>query len=110
MRESQVYRFLASASFTLRTWTRRTIWGDRLFLRFQGPANILLQSRGAKLTDSLTARDVNEIADAPAGLVQSAANPKPVPSFDQTPPKPAAPVKLSYATVQKDGKVDITKA
>lgn len=127
MRESQAWRIIASTAFTLRTWTRRTIWGDRvcpsnsaalnmsltifkLFLRFQGPANILVQSRGARITDSLTARDVNEIADTPAGAVQYATTPKSI-NFDQNAPKQAsAPTKLSYATVRQDGKVDIAKS
>lgn len=30
IRESQVWRFLTSTVFTFRTWTRRTIWGDRV--------------------------------------------------------------------------------
>ncbi|KAL1310899.1 hypothetical protein AAFC00_001129 [Neodothiora populina] len=108
MRESQSWRFIASAAYTMRTWARRTIWGDRLFLRFQGPANILIQSRGASIRESLSAGDVNEIADTPAGVVQSALAPaKPVEAPKQS-SQPAAPVKLNYATVSKDGKVDIS--
>ncbi|OXV10889.1 hypothetical protein Egran_01349 [Elaphomyces granulatus] len=51
----------------VRTWARRTIWGDRLFLQFDGPTTILVQSRGARVRDVLNAREVNEIANAPAG-------------------------------------------
>ncbi|KAF2147010.1 uncharacterized protein K452DRAFT_217962 [Aplosporella prunicola CBS 121167] len=72
MRKSAAWKTLAQGSFTLRTWARRTVWGDRLFVRFQGPTTLLLQSRAARLSDSLTTRDVNEIADAPAGVVADA--------------------------------------
>lgn len=41
----------------------------KLFLNFQGPGTILLQSRGSRLRDTLTNRDVTEIADAPAGII-----------------------------------------
>ncbi|GAB7347473.1 hypothetical protein MBLNU459_g4386t1 [Dothideomycetes sp. NU459] len=108
VRESQAWRFLATATFTIRTWARRSIWGDRLFLRFQGPANILVQSRGAKLTDAFTARDVNEVADAPAGAVHSASAPKAVQSEKPT-QQVSQPVHISYATVKKDGGVDFSK-
>lgn len=107
VRESSVWRTLATATFTLRTWARRSIWGDRMFLRFQGPANILVQSRGARLTDSFTARDVNEVADAPAGAVQSASSPKPIKSEKEAEPV-SQPVHVSYATVKKDGEVDFS--
>lgn len=30
MRESTAYKFLRDASFVIRTWARRTIWGDRV--------------------------------------------------------------------------------
>jgi len=108
VRESSVWRFLATATFTIRTWARRSIWGDRLFLRFQGPANILVQSRGARLTDSFTARDVNEVADAPAGAVQSASTPKQI-KFEKPTESPSQPTHISYATVKEGGKVDFTK-
>jgi hypothetical protein len=32
MRESTVWRFTRNAAFTLRTWGRKTIWGDRVGL------------------------------------------------------------------------------
>ncbi|KAF2227856.1 mitochondrial biogenesis AIM24-domain-containing protein [Elsinoe ampelina] len=110
IRESQIWRFLSAFAFTVRTWTRRSIFGDRLFLRFEGPANILLQARGNSISESLTNRDVNEIADAPAGAVlqtkyartasdeaaEKASEPKPV---------PVRPTRTSYASVGGDGKV-----
>jgi hypothetical protein len=45
-----------------------TIWGDRLFLQFDGPTTILLQSRGARINEVLTTHEVNELASAPRGL------------------------------------------
>lgn len=66
---SATYKFLQGVSLRIKTWSRRTIWGDRLFLRFEGPTTMLLQSRGNRVTDILTREQVNEIADAPAGVV-----------------------------------------
>lgn len=40
-------------------------------MRFQGPTTILVSSRASRISDILTARDINEIADAPAGAVES---------------------------------------
>ncbi|BDD55639.1 Altered inheritance of mitochondria protein 24, mitochondrial [Monascus purpureus] len=59
----------------LRTWARMTIWGDRLFLQFDGPTKILVQSRGPRLNDVLSTREVNEIADAPRGVTAEAVKP-----------------------------------
>lgn len=67
MRDTKLYNFLAQALFNLKAVTRRTIWGDRLFLEFRGPATILMSSRGVRITDALTREQINEIADAPAG-------------------------------------------
>jgi hypothetical protein len=35
MRKTGMYRALANIAFTLRTWTRRTIWGDRVCFSIQ---------------------------------------------------------------------------
>ncbi|QKX63564.1 uncharacterized protein TRUGW13939_10735 [Talaromyces rugulosus] len=58
----------------VRTWARRTIWGDRLFLQFDGPATLLVQTRATRVRDILSDREVNEIADTPAGTTLNAAN------------------------------------
>lgn len=106
MQETKTWRTLANVLFSLRTAARRSIWGDRLFLQFHGPTTILLSSRAARVSDVLTARDVNEIADSPAGAVQSAVTlsttPKDVPA-----PKRAADVPTGFkmASVGTDGKV-----
>lgn len=75
VRDSAVYKFLGRVLFSLRTMARRTIWGDRLFLQFQGPTTILMSSRGVRVADVLSNREVNEIADAPPGAVQDALAP-----------------------------------
>ncbi|KAK4929818.1 hypothetical protein LTR28_011721 [Elasticomyces elasticus] len=115
MRASGFWQFVANSAYTIRTWARRSIWGDRLFLHFHGPANILLQSRGAPLTDILTKTEVNELADAPAGAVPAALTLKQKKAGtmeeggegggDAAPVSQAAPVKMSFASVGKDGKV-----
>lgn len=70
LQTSDTWKGIGKAWHALRTAARRTIWGDRLFLQFHGPMTILLSSRAARVSDVLTARDVNEIADAPAGVTQ----------------------------------------
>ncbi|PNS21645.1 hypothetical protein CAC42_1499 [Sphaceloma murrayae] len=111
VRESQIWKFLAAFLFTTRTWARRSIFGDRLFLRFEGPANILLQARGNSITESLSTRDINEIADSPAGAVQQTKHAK-IASEDasereaaQKTITPIPPTKTSYANVGGDGRV-----
>ncbi|OTA39770.1 hypothetical protein BTJ68_00468 [Hortaea werneckii EXF-2000] len=134
MRESAAWSLLSRVAFTLRTWSRRTIWGDRLFLHFTGPTQILLQSRGNSLRDSLSNRDVNEIADSPAGSAAAAFHRKPPVAkgsgggdvvHDAVTPGPGVPsekareTKLSFATVgqkgegvrwEKDGPQDVGKS
>ncbi|KZF21897.1 hypothetical protein L228DRAFT_284019 [Xylona heveae TC161] len=73
IRESAVWKFLAQSMYFLRTWSRRTVWGDRLFLHFRGPTTILLQSRSsAPLRDMLSREDVTEVAQKPAGSLAAA--------------------------------------
>lgn len=72
MQQTSTWKGIAKLLFNLRTSTRRTIWGDSLFLQFHGPTTILVSSRASRISDVLTARDVNEIADSEAGAVQSA--------------------------------------
>jgi hypothetical protein len=88
----------------------------QLFLQFRGPTTLLLQSRAAPLSDSLTTRDINEIADSPAGVAQDAVafDAKKADSSSGTqktstltaPPPTENPTTLKYATV-RGGKVDI---
>ena len=130
MRESDTWMTLKKIVFTLRTWSRRTIWGDRacffaqlhlwfhaklwlqLFLQFHGPTMILLQTRASRLSDVLTARDVNEVANAEAGVVHRAENLSSKSSPEEgaaqikgPTPRADRPTHISIATVGKDGQV-----
>jgi Mitochondrial biogenesis AIM24 len=128
-RDSEIYRFLASVFYRIRTWSRRTIWGDRLFLQFVGPTTILLQSRASRVRDVLSEREVDEIADAPPGkvaeAVESGLERQRVEFAEKeggkggesgkgeaVGPKTVVrkPPKLSIASVQRDGKVRIEEA
>ena len=64
-----------------------------------------MQSRGGRLSDVLTTRDVNEIADSPAGSVQKALTPPPAADAVQVEPPKAQPTTMSYASVNREGNV-----
>ncbi|KAL4791180.1 mitochondrial biogenesis AIM24-domain-containing protein [Aspergillus venezuelensis] len=68
MSETDSWKTAMDLFHRLRTWSRRTIWGDRLFLQFNGPSTILLQSRGARVSDIMSTQEVNEFASAPRGV------------------------------------------
>lgn len=68
MADTDAWKTAMKVFHRLRTWSRRTIWGDRLFLQFDGPSTILLQSRGARVNEILSSREVDELASAPRGL------------------------------------------
>ncbi len=117
LKDSDSYKTLASIYYRIRTWSRRTIWGDRLFLQFTGPTTILIQSRGSRVSDVLTNRDVNEIADAPPGAVGEAVRLDIKQQEEHMSGAGAGattletvvrkPLKLSIASVQRDGNVRI---
>ncbi|KAK1147645.1 Altered inheritance of mitochondria protein 24, mitochondrial [Aspergillus melleus] len=73
--DSKAWKTTMSYLHKLRTWSRMTIWGDRLFLQFDGPTTILLQTRGPRINEILSSKEVNEIADAPRGLTLGPAQP-----------------------------------
>lgn len=85
------------------------IYLSQLFLSFKGPATVLLQSRGSRIRDVLTSRDVDEIAEAPAGLIYGSSGTGESTGLGKTtkvddvkvPPKTS----MSYATVDKSGRV-----
>ncbi|CAK3903897.1 Altered inheritance of mitochondria 24, mitochondrial [Lecanosticta acicola] len=108
MRESTAWKLARNAAFTLRTWARRTIWGDRLFLHFHGPVTILVSSRAAALSDVVTSRDINEMADSPAGEVPLALHAKSAAEAGTSTTAPLskpAETTMSYASVGQDGAV-----
>jgi len=86
----------------------------QLFLRFHGPTTLLLQSRAARISDVLTSRDINEIADVEPGQISSPATlrreePDKATASTTTGsvPMPAA-IKgpsMSYASVSRTGEV-----
>ncbi|RPA84477.1 hypothetical protein BJ508DRAFT_303931 [Ascobolus immersus RN42] len=59
---STAWRKISGFTSTLRTWSRRTIWGDRLFLKMEGPISILVQSRAPRVSDILSNRDIEDAA------------------------------------------------
>lgn len=73
MRTTETYKTAARLLYGFRTALRRTVWGDRLFLQFKGPATLLVSSRGLRVAEALTNDEVNEVADAPPGVVGKAA-------------------------------------
>lgn len=81
----------------------------QLFLHFRGPVNILIQSRGSTLNEVLTTRDVNEIADTPAGVV-SAATILPTTKVAPAVTSAATPTSMSFAEVKRDGKVQFEES
>jgi hypothetical protein len=112
MRESSTWRGITTLLFNFRTAARRTIWGDRLFLQFHGPMTLLLSSRATRISDVLTSREINEIADSPAGAVQSAVTLAAKPKDESTGTKRIADVPTGFhvASVGKDGKVQFGDA
>lgn len=109
MRTTDTWKGIGKLLYSIRTAARRTIWGDRLFLQFHGPTTILLSSRASRISDVLTARDINEIADSPAGAVQSAVT---LPSEESGAKKQVAdvPTGFHFAEVSRDGKVKFEDA
>lgn len=118
IRNSAAYKFASRIFYSLRTTTRRTIWGDRLFLQFHGPNTILMSSRGVRVSDMMTNEQVNEIADAPAGVLADAVEllnkPKALEAGETAKTtKATEPAKseqsssntINVATVKQDGKV-----
>ena len=83
-------------------------------MQFQGPTQILLQTRASRMRDVLTARDVNEIADVEPGILQPAVTLDidkqkwKSPSNDQAQSQPVT--EMSYASVGEDGKVKFQRS
>ncbi|KAH1493418.1 Altered inheritance of mitochondria protein 24, mitochondrial [Aspergillus fumigatus] len=82
MADSDTWKTTMNILHKIRTWSRMTIWGDRLFLQFDGPTKILLQTRGPRINDIMSAREINEIADTPRGLTFDPTNPAKKPRVD----------------------------
>ena len=115
MRATKTWKNIARFLHTLRTMARRTIWGDRLFLQFRGPTTLLMSSRGVRVADVLSGEQVNEIADAPPGVLPMAVELARMPEgqkggatvLESTEQPPSA---LHVASVRRDGKVTFEDA
>lgn len=105
VRGSEAYKFLARVFYSLRTISRRTIWGDRLFLHFKGPSTILMSSRGVRVVDTLSNEQVNEIADAQAGTLASALELSGKPQSAQTTKEDVVESGIKVKVTKEDGKV-----
>ncbi|RPA98936.1 hypothetical protein L873DRAFT_1843986 [Choiromyces venosus 120613-1] len=116
IRNSVVSKAFTKALFKFRTWLRHTIWGDRLFVRFEGPGTILLQSRSARIFDTIRSQDVSEAAAVQPGAFEPPEHiaGEAVGSASKPPSKPLLPASssavdhkgLKMVTVRKDGKVE----
>jgi hypothetical protein len=89
----------------------------KLFLQFEGPTTMLLQSRASRLSDILTLKDVDEIANSPPGAVQDAVARKineEIKEISESVPKTPTPsaasdgAKVQYATM-RHGKAEFEK-
>ncbi|PVH94238.1 hypothetical protein DM02DRAFT_618759 [Periconia macrospinosa] len=118
MSQTATWRAVATLSHTLNMWLRRSVWGDRLFLRFEGPTTILIQSRASRLSDSLTLTDVDEIANTPPGAVEDVVarkikeEIKAIPQSPHTTPlasADSATPQVQFATI-KQGKVEFDRS
>ncbi|KAJ5544576.1 Mitochondrial biogenesis protein AIM24 [Penicillium sp. DV-2018c] len=122
---SKAYQSTMRWFHKLRTWSRMTIWGDRLFLQYDGPATIIVQSRGPRLNDVLSTEDANEIASVPRGFSKPASQPKEIKEGGKTEAEQAVSniaglersvedmeqeikgISQSVAKVHKSGKVEV---
>jgi hypothetical protein len=110
MRTTDTWKAITKLLFSVRTAARRTIWGDSLFLKFHGPTTILISSRASRISDVLTSRDVNEIADSPAGAVESVVALLNTPKDDVKKQASDVPTGFHFAEVSRDGKVKFEDA
>lgn len=99
VKDSGIYKFFAAVSLRVKTWSRRTIFGDRLFLRFEGPTTILVQSRANRVNEVLTSEQITEIADAPVGQMMQTIRRERI-RQDEPPqvPRPVMPVKSTIGS------------
>ncbi|KAL2267992.1 hypothetical protein VTJ83DRAFT_2838 [Remersonia thermophila] len=109
MRDTSTFKTLARLLYGLRTAARRTIWGDRLFLHFEGPMTVLMSTRGVRVRDVLSREDVNEIADTEAGVVPAAVKLATEPKEKEV-KKVEEKVTIHVADVKGDGRVTFEDA
>lgn len=93
-----------------------TLISLQLFLRFEGPTTMLLQSRASRISDVLTLKDVDEIAESPPGVVHDAVTRRIKEEIKEIGAGTQAPISstdasatLKYATI-RNGKAEFDKA
>ncbi|KAF8424072.1 mitochondrial biogenesis AIM24-domain-containing protein [Tirmania nivea] len=69
MAKTDTWKAISKLAWTLRMWFRQTIWGDREFLRFEGPTTILIQSRTNRVSDALLKKDFEDVAITEPGTL-----------------------------------------
>ncbi|KAF3926488.1 hypothetical protein AA313_de0208239 [Arthrobotrys entomopaga] len=69
MMRTETYKAISKVLYGFKTWLRRVLWGDRLFLQFKGPSTILVQSRTSRLADMFTKDEINDIAAVEPGAL-----------------------------------------
>lgn len=86
-------------------------------MQFDGPATVLVQSRGPRLNDVLSAQEVNEIAGTPRGLTytpqQLEAEKVTVPHLTRSVETLDQDIKVisqSIAQIRSDGKVEVEES
>jgi hypothetical protein len=111
MTQTDTWKGIGKLLFNFRTAARRTIWGDSLFLKFHGPMTVLISSRASRISDVLTSRDINEVADSPAGALQSVVSLATTPKEESTNKQTSdVPTGFHIAQVSRDGKVKFENA
>jgi outer membrane murein-binding lipoprotein Lpp len=88
-------------------------------MQFDGPTTILVQSRGPRINDVLSAQEVNEIADVPRGLTSPASQPEAEKAASDISELTRSVEQLeqeiqgtrqSVAKIRKDGKAEVDEA
>ncbi|KAK6349893.1 Altered inheritance of mitochondria protein 24, mitochondrial [Orbilia brochopaga] len=109
MAKTETYQTLSRVLFSAKSWLRRMIWGDRLFLEFTGPGTVLVQSRTSRLQDMFTRDEINDMAMAEPGALRSfhPVEEKPVGAeeLETTAASHEEQLIVKKATVGKNGKV-----
>jgi len=73
VRASKLWELLGKAVWAIKT----ILWGDREFLRFVGPATVLLQSRtGGRTKDLIRREEIGELADIEPGAYSASTSSK----------------------------------
>lgn len=66
---------MAEAVWKAKNWVQRSVLGERMFLKFEGPAVVLLQSRAERLRDLVSVEEVGEWAVTKNGPLNVPARP-----------------------------------